>query len=212
VLPLPVRNSLIGRLPVFGPLWRYSSWAEFCHLLALLVESELPLPEALRLTGQGIQNSDIDRACRAMANEIEQGKTLSDAMTGRAPAVKPPRGPFDHLEERLAASAARAAQAPPRPAPPAMEDLLSAQESARTIRAAMPRSLARLLRWAENHRAISEILHMSGEMFEARARTQASFAATFMAVFSVIGVLMGIFMVVVGLMLPLITLLTRLSG
>ena len=41
------------KIPVVGGVWQYTSWAEFCHLLALLLETDLPLPEALRLTGRG---------------------------------------------------------------------------------------------------------------------------------------------------------------
>lgn len=201
LLPAPSRNSLIGRIPVIGPLWRYTSWAEFCHLLALLLESELPMPDALRLTGQGIQNSDIDRACRAMANDVERGKTLSEAMSGRVPIIKP-SGPFDHLDPKP----------PGKPTAPTMENLLTVREGAAAVRRAMPSSLARLLKWAESHRAIAEILHMSGEMFEARSKSQAAFAGTVMGVLAVFGVIMGVFTVVVGLMLPLITLLSRLSG
>jgi type II secretory pathway component PulF len=207
-VPAPIRNSLIGRIPVIGPLWRYMSWAEFCHLLAILLESETPMPDALRLTGLGIQNSDIDRACRAMANEVEQGKTLSQAMSGRAPVVEP-SGPFDYLDKKHSNGAAGA---PPHEPSPSMADLMSAREGAAAVRRAMPVSLPNLLKWAENHRAISEILHMAGEMFEARSRSQAAFAGTVMAVLAVVGVLFGLFVVVVGLFLPLITLISRLSG
>jgi type II secretory pathway component PulF len=204
LLPPPVRNSLVSRIPVIGPLWRYTSWAEFCHLLAILLESELPMPEALRLTGQGIQNSDIDRACRAMANDVERGKSLSDAMSGRAPAVAPV-GPFDHLDKK-------STPVEPQKSAPTMEGMISAREGAAAVRLAMPRSLSRLLKWAESHRAIAEILHMAGEMFEARSRMQAAFAGTVMGVLAVIGVILGIFVVVVGLMLPMIRLLSALSG
>ena len=47
VLKSPQRRSLACRLPVVGSVWRSTSQAEFCHLLALLLESHLPLPEAL---------------------------------------------------------------------------------------------------------------------------------------------------------------------
>jgi hypothetical protein len=53
---------------------------------------------------------------------------------------------------------------------------------------------------------------MAGEMFEARSRAQAAFAGTVMAVLAVVGVIVGIFVVVVGLFLPLITVISRLSG
>ena len=53
---------------------------------------------------------------------------------------------------------------------------------------------------------------MVGEMFEARARCQATFAGTVMAVLAVVFVLWGLVTVVIGLMLPIITLISRLSG
>jgi len=161
VLRPPDRRSLATKIPVIGGVWRYTSWAEFCHLLALLLESELPLPEALHLTGEGVQNSDLDRACLAMADEVEKGGTLAQAMAARPE---------------------------------------------------LPSGLARLLRWATKQNAIAEILHMAGEMFEARAKGQAMFAGTVMAVLSVVIVLWGVFSVVIGLMLPMVTLITKLSG
>ncbi len=161
VLKSPDRRSLATRIPVLGGVWRYTSWAEFCHLLALLLESRLTLPEALRLAGEGVQNTDLDRACQTMASDVERGGTLAQAMASRPE---------------------------------------------------LPSGLARLLRWAAKQNAIAEILHMAGEMFEARAKGQAMFAGTVMAVLSVVIVLWGAFSVVVGLMLPLVTLISKLSG
>jgi general secretion pathway protein F len=157
----PDRRSVATKIPVIGGVWRYTSWAEFCHLLALLLESQLPLPEALRLAGEGVQNTDLDRACRIMAGEVERGETLAQAMTKRPE---------------------------------------------------LPSGLARLLRWATKQNAIAEILHMAGEMFEARAKGQAAFAGTVMAVLSVVIVLWGVLSVIFGLMLPIVTLIHSLSG
>jgi general secretion pathway protein F len=161
VLKPPDRRSLATKIPVIGGVWRYTSWAEFCHLLALLLESQLPLPEALRLAGKGVQNTDLDRACQRMAGEVEKGETLAQAMASRPE---------------------------------------------------LPSGLARLLRWATKQNAIAEILHMAGEMFEARAKGQAMFAGTVMAVLSVVNVLWGVSSVIIGLMLPMVTLISRLSG
>jgi type II secretory pathway component PulF len=155
------RRSLATRIPVIGTVWRYTSWAEFCHLLALLLDSELTLPEALRLAGEGIENTDLNRACQVMAGDVEQGQSLAQAMERRRE---------------------------------------------------LPAGLARLLRWATKQHAIAEILHLTGEIFEARAKGQAIFAGTVMAVLSVIVVLWGAFSVVGGLMLPLVTLISKLSG
>jgi type II secretory pathway component PulF len=156
-----MRRSVATKIPIVGSVWRFTSWAEFCHLLALLLETHLPLPDALRLTGEGVQNSDLDRACQLMANDVEHGRTLAESM-----------GAHPHF----------------------------------------PTGLPRLLKWAGDQNAIAEILHMAGEMYEARARGQATFAGTVMAVLSVIIVLWGIFTVIGGLMLPMITLISKLSG
>ena len=161
VLKAPARRSLATRVPVLGGVWRSISWAEFSHLLALLLESRLPLPEALQLTGQGVQNEDLDRACQAMAADVERGMPLARAMVGRPE---------------------------------------------------LPTGLSRLLRWASDNNAIADILHMAGEMFEARARGQATFAGTVMAVLAAFVVIWGVFTVVFGLMLPMVTLISRLSG
>ncbi len=84
MLPRPLRRSLAGRLPLLGRVWRSMSLAEFCHLLALLIEGRLPLPEALRLTGEGVENSDIDGACRLMAGQVESGRSLAQTMAERS--------------------------------------------------------------------------------------------------------------------------------
>jgi len=76
------RNALIARIPVVGSLWRYTAWSEFCHLLAMLIESKVPLPEALRMTGEAVEDRGIDRACRSMARSVEGGRALSAAMAG----------------------------------------------------------------------------------------------------------------------------------
>ncbi|MFO0891443.1 MAG: type II secretion system F family protein [Isosphaeraceae bacterium] len=155
------RRSLATRIPLIGGVWRYISWAEFCHLLALLLESRLPLPQALRLAGEGVQDADLDRACLRMAEDVEGGSTLATAMLARPE---------------------------------------------------LPMGLPRMLRWAGSKDASAEILHMTGEMFEARAKSQAIFAGTVMAVIAVVLVLWVVFGIIGGLMLPMVTLISRLSG
>jgi general secretion pathway protein F len=156
----PARRALAGRIPLLGTVWSATSLAEYCHLLALLLESELPLPEALRLTGEGVQDADIDASCRVMAGQVESGQTLSQAMEKRR---------------------------------------------------RFPLGLARLVRWAESEKSLPEVLHMAGAMYESRARTQSIFVGTVLNVLCVLLVL-GMVMVVPALFLPLITLISRLSG
>ena len=51
-LPTSRRRSLAGRIPVLGKVWRWTSLSEFCHLLGLLLESDIPLgsPSTTRRT------------------------------------------------------------------------------------------------------------------------------------------------------------------
>lgn len=75
-----------------------------------------------------------------------------------------------------------------------------------------PKGFSRVLKWAEGPQSLPESLHMLGEMHEARARTQASFAGTVIGVVTVLSILAGVAFMVVGLFLPLITLISKLSG
>jgi type II secretory pathway component PulF len=154
------RRSLANRLPLLGTVWRSTSIAEFCHLLALLLESQLPMPEALRLTGEGVQDAEIDSSCRAMAGDVESGRPLSSAIKERGL----------HLL-----------------------------------------GLAGLVRWAEHQKSLPEVLHMAGSMFEVRARSHAAFAGTVLNFLCVL-LVFSIVLVIPAFMLPLITLISRLSG
>jgi type II secretory pathway component PulF len=156
-----MRRSLLSGIPVIGAVWRNMSLAEFCHLLALLLECEIPLPESLRLTGAGVRDASMDNACRAMGREVEGGVSLAEAISRRR---------------------------------------------------VFPWGLHRVLHWAEGHQSLPETLQMAGEMFESRARTQATFAGTVFAVMAIISILSGVAVLAVGLFLPLITLISKLSG
>jgi general secretion pathway protein F len=156
----PVRRSLAGRLPLLGTVWRSTSLAEFCHLLALLLESRLPLPAAVRLTGEGVQDADIENSCNQIASQIEAGRSIAAAMEKFRP---------------------------------------------------FPAGLARLLRWAESQRSLPEVLHLAGGMFEARARSHATFVGAVLNVLCMLLVL-SMLVVVPGLFAPLITLISRLAG
>jgi type II secretory pathway component PulF len=157
----PIRRSLACRVPLIGPIWRWTSLSEFCHLLGLLLEAELALPEALPMAADGVQDADVRAACRVIANEVASGESLARSFQGRS---------------------------------------------------VFPQGLGRILSWAEGHRSLPEALHMAGEMFEARARAQANFAGTVLAVLSVIIIIAGIGVVIPAVMLPMINLISKLSG
>src|SRR5262249_49730530 len=152
---------MLSGIPVVGAVWRNTSLAEFCHLLALLLECEVTLVEGLRLTGVGVPDDSIHRACRGMSRDVEQGLSLSQAVSRQV---------------------------------------------------VCPRGFHRVLTWAEGHQSLPQSLHMLGEMFEARARAQAGFAGSVLGVIAVLSIMFGVAVMVIGLFLPLYTLISKLAG
>ena len=67
---------LIGQLPLVGPPWHWTGASEMLRSLALLVERQVPLPEALRLAGSGTSDAHVGRLAVDLAGRIEQGRPL----------------------------------------------------------------------------------------------------------------------------------------
>jgi type II secretory pathway component PulF len=154
------RRMVATGIPLFGPLLRWSSLAEFCHLTGLLVESEMPLPEALELAARGVNDAELARASRSLRASVEDGWTFADALRTW------PRCPAG-LTEILAESEGRGDLAP--------------------------------------------ALHLAGDMFEARARSHASFLSALFAAMTLLMVVWGGAFVVMALYLPLISLIAKLA-
>ncbi len=153
-------RSLLTQLPLLGWIWAPTRHSEFCRLLALLLESRTPLPEALRLTGEGLQDSGMNHACGRMARDVESGRSFAEAMS--------------------------------------------------RIRS-FPPGLPRLLGWTENQMTLPEVLHLAAALFETQARSQAGLIAMIVSIASILNVL-ALVLVIPVLFLPLITLISRLTG
>ncbi len=153
-------RSLAARMPVVGTLWRTITLAEFCHLLGVLLESDLSLTEAIPLAAEGARDAEFEAAARRMAGDVTGGASLARAMA----------------DARI-----------------------------------FPPGLPRLIHWAEYHMSIPEVLHMAGSMFEARARAQADIVGVIAAGICMLFVILQM-LVIPALFLPLITLISRLSG
>ena len=82
------RQSVTKRLPLFGALWRHSGLIEATQLLRMLLEYDVPLPEALRLTADGIRDEDIAGAIRRVAARVAAGSSLAAAVE-TSPAFPP---------------------------------------------------------------------------------------------------------------------------
>ena len=154
-------QALASGIPIVGGLWRWTSLAQFCHLLSLLLENQLPLPDALRLTGEGVQDANIERACLRITESVEAGQSLALAMA----------------DCRI-----------------------------------FPAGLPRLVHWGTRQGSLPEVLDMAAAMFDSRAASHAALAGTILSVLSVFLVLWGLLTVILGLMLPLVTLISKLSG
>ncbi len=79
---------LLGTVPLFGPLWHWTGFAEWLGLLSVLVRNQIPLPEALRLAGDGVSNDHVGGISRWLADGTEEGQTVWQMLstTRRAPA------------------------------------------------------------------------------------------------------------------------------
>lgn len=66
-------------IPIFGTMWRNRSHAEFSKLLAMMVENDLPLPTALRLAGDGVNDGYVRASAYRMSDYVQQGGSLVEA-------------------------------------------------------------------------------------------------------------------------------------
>ncbi|MDB5386504.1 MAG: gspF [Planctomycetaceae bacterium] len=78
------RPSLLVRLiPGLHGVIRLWHWSIFCETSALLIEHQVTLPEALRLSGATTGNPLIDHESSRLAECIEQGKSAADSLRDR---------------------------------------------------------------------------------------------------------------------------------
>ena len=157
----PTRQRIANALPIIGPLFRWTSLAQFSHYLAMLLECQIPLGRALPLAGEGTGDALLREGSQKVAAWVESGEPLHEAV--------------DHVQ-------------------------------------VLPSAFRKLLRWAEGYQSLPETLHMIGDMFEAQARSREVFAAGFLGILAVVFILWGVAFLVVALFLPMVSLISALSG
>jgi type II secretory pathway component PulF len=148
-------------LPFIGPPLKWSQMARFSRLMAMFLQQQIPLPEALRLSANGVRDAYLARACRAVAVEIEQGRSLSESIGSKSQFSS---------------------------------DLLP------------------LIVIGERASTLGDAFQSAAEMFEGRASTQSRNLEVFLlpATFLVIICFCGL--IVLGLFIPLISLISTLTG
>jgi len=75
-----VLDTLKLRIPLFGPLIRKAVLARTCRTLSLLLQSGMPLLEALDIASHVAGNRTIERALLAVERGVRNGSTLADMM------------------------------------------------------------------------------------------------------------------------------------
>ncbi|QDT40053.1 Putative type II secretion system protein F [Gimesia alba] len=67
-------QKLLYRLPLIGGLLSGITVSRFSHLLALLVDHDVPFLEALKMTGESSSNYQIRDACRQFSESVSSGQ------------------------------------------------------------------------------------------------------------------------------------------
>ena len=73
-------TRVLSSVPGFGRLIHWQGFAEFARLLQLMLGQDLPLPQALRLTADGVRNAHVAYGTRQLAQLTEQGQSLATSM------------------------------------------------------------------------------------------------------------------------------------
>ncbi len=81
-------RRVLATVPLIGALWHWSGVAEFSRLLAILLEQDVPLPEALQLASAGVRDANLRELSGQLAQSVQQGRSLTEllATTHRLPA------------------------------------------------------------------------------------------------------------------------------
>ncbi|MEM5787716.1 MAG: type II secretion system F family protein, partial [Syntrophobacteraceae bacterium] len=70
------------RIPIIGPISRLATIVQFARTFGALLESRIPLVEALRATSATIGNSAVNQLLETMVNRVLAGEPLSAALEG----------------------------------------------------------------------------------------------------------------------------------
>ena len=73
-------------IPLIGRALKLTALSEFCHLLGLLIENRIPLPQALTLVGSAMTDPCLAQCADDAAYFVERGESLA-AVQGRLPNV-----------------------------------------------------------------------------------------------------------------------------
>jgi type IV pilus assembly protein PilC len=82
-----LRDAMVLRLPVIGEVVRYLVIERFCRVMASMIKAGVPMPDALKLAGDGTNNVVYENALAQARQEMLEGGGISGpiARTGLFP-------------------------------------------------------------------------------------------------------------------------------
>lgn len=71
----------VSSIPFFGRIFHLAALSDFCQILAILLESKLPFPKALRAAAAASNDSWLQRRCQQLGDDLENGVRTDQAAT-----------------------------------------------------------------------------------------------------------------------------------
>jgi type II secretory pathway component PulF len=69
----------LSSIPVFGAVFRFAALSDFCQVLALLLESRLPFPKAVRCAANASDDLWLIRRCEEFSLDLDNGEPADQA-------------------------------------------------------------------------------------------------------------------------------------
>ncbi len=77
-----VRDRLIQRIPIIGTALKMAASAEFCSRLALLVECQIPLHEAMYCLSKSLRDANLSEVSESLSYKLEKGNDVREISRG----------------------------------------------------------------------------------------------------------------------------------
>ncbi len=66
-------------IPIIGPMLSLRQFSEFCEILAILVEGQLPLPKAVQFASAGLSDPTLQATCQNLVRLLDHGESIESA-------------------------------------------------------------------------------------------------------------------------------------
>lgn len=74
-----VRRRLLNLIPIFGSILSYTSIAQFCRMLASIIEANIKLPKAIELAADSTRDPNLIAGCQILKKRMADGSNLTQA-------------------------------------------------------------------------------------------------------------------------------------